>query len=127
MRQRTLALVLLFTFCSACDENKPPTPKPTISAAEAVARAELAAKKFRLPNDLEAAGTNIKKLARVYRVAEEVGDTKIQAKADKLMVKVVVTKMVIVPSKGRAKKLLRQVPEGSLAAQELERIQETLK
>jgi hypothetical protein len=112
--------------CSACSDPTPPTPKPTISAEEAIERAEQAAIRARLPDDLKAAGASIKKLARVYRDAKYVGDTKIQTEADKLMDRIVITKMAIVPSKGRAKKLLRQVPEGSLAAQELERIQKTL-
>ncbi len=117
-----LAALLLVSAC----QKEPSPPQEAVSAEEAVRRAERAAALALLPDKLQEAGTKLKKLARVYEVARELGDVKMMREADERMVTLVQKKMKAVPSQGRLKKLLKKVPSGSQAENELRKIEASL-
>ncbi len=117
MKLIVIILSALTLFVGTCSQDNPKTTDSQVDAATAVRLAEQTAMRVRLPSELEAARTDLKKLARVYLDAEEVGSTAIQAEADRRMTEIVLRKMTSFPSRGRARKLLKQVPENSLAAE----------
>jgi hypothetical protein len=107
--------------CGACSKTNSDSRVPEKDVARAVLSAEQAAKRAHLSEELVAAGTNMEKLARVYLTAKDVGNMEIQTESDARMESIAKNKMLAVPSRKRAKKLLALLPKDSQAAETVRR------
>jgi citrate lyase beta subunit len=111
-------------FCLAACKAEPRQQEyvTAISAEEAIAKAESDAKRIHLAEDLEAAGTNTKKIARVYSDAKELGSENIKTQADAKLSAIMVPKAKAANWEGTFRKLLKTAPEGSQTAQRIKLI-----
>jgi hypothetical protein len=111
-------------FClSACRaESHDQTYVSDSSAADAIAKADAAARLVHLPGDLEEAGANPKKIARVYIDAQELGSESIKTQADARLSTIMLPRAEAAKWEGTITKLLKIAPEGSQTAQRIKLI-----
>jgi hypothetical protein len=115
MRPSPRCSFILAALCLTSCDTKPeePSTKVTISAEEAVAKANASARRAHLQGDLEAAGVDTKKIARVYTDAVELNDSQMQQLADQKLSDLMIPQAQEATWDGTFRRLLRIAPDGS--------------
>lgn len=120
-------VIVLFSFLLLSCEKSVPADDSNISVEDPNERAGRAARKVHLPENLEEAGDNPKKIAQVYRDAVELGDSNVQIQADKKLYAIIIPRAEAATWEGTFRKLRKNTPEGSESRKRLEEIFQTLK
>jgi uncharacterized protein YqgV (UPF0045/DUF77 family) len=109
-------------------KEKPSEPIQTndVDIAAVVARAEDDAKRVHLPNRLEEAGTNVRKLAEVYLEAVRLGHVAVRDQADARLGTILLPRAEAATWKGTLRRLKKKAPPGSQTWQRLDAIEREL-
>lgn len=111
----------------SCSQEEAPTDQEHPVDIEAIlAKAEFDKDRVHLPSRLEDAGTNLRKLADVYREAVRLTYPEIRQEADRRMMAIALPQAEAATWAGTPRRLKRKVPEESETWQRLDAIERTL-
>lgn len=120
--QNATLIFSLFALNTCGQPHRSAPEQTTVSGEEAILHAEQAARRIHLPGDLEAAGSNTKKILQVYLEAVELGDTHMQEEADKKLSSIIIPQAKSTTWEGAFRRLRKSAPEGSRTRKKLEEI-----
>ncbi|MEN9920716.1 MAG: hypothetical protein RL538_609 [Candidatus Parcubacteria bacterium] len=124
MRILVLCILLLAASCSEKPEKD--TRSNDVDITEVIKRAEDDAKRVHLPELLEDAGTNVRKLGEVYIEAVRLNHEVVQHEADARLSAIVLPRAEAAAWPGTLRKLKRRVPEGSETWRRLDAIHQRM-